>query len=56
MAYEKQNFADGQPLQARQLNHMEDGIADALVKVDGIESALDGILAIQNALIGGDGA
>jgi hypothetical protein len=29
MAYEKQNFIPGQKLKAAQLNHMEDGIADA---------------------------
>ena len=27
MAYEKQNFKDGNTLKAEQLNHMEDGIA-----------------------------
>ena len=30
MAYEKQNFVDGQTLKAEHLNHMEDGIAEAL--------------------------
>ena len=29
MSYEKQNFTDGQTLTAAQLNHMEDGIANA---------------------------
>lgn len=29
MAYVKQNFRDGDILTAAQLNHMEDGIADA---------------------------
>lgn len=29
MAYEKQNFTDGQVLTAAQLNHIEDGIVDA---------------------------
>ena len=29
MSYEKQNFVDGQTLTAAQLNHMEDGIANA---------------------------
>lgn len=29
MTYEKQNFQDGQVLTAEQLNHMEDGIANA---------------------------
>ena len=29
MAYEKQNFTDGQVLTAEQLNHMEEGIAKA---------------------------
>lgn len=29
MSYQKQNFADGEVLTASQLNHMEDGIADA---------------------------
>ena len=32
MAYEKQNFTDGKVLTAAQLNHMEDGIADAVTK------------------------
>ena len=29
MNYEKQNFVDGQTLTAAQLNHMENGIANA---------------------------
>ena len=28
MAYEKQNFKDGETLTAEQLNHIEDGIVD----------------------------
>lgn len=28
MAYEKQNFKDGDPLYSDQLNHMEDGIIE----------------------------
>ena len=28
MAYEKQNFADGQVLKAENLNHIEDGIKE----------------------------
>ena len=28
MAYEKQNFADGQVLKAKNLNHIEDGIKE----------------------------
>lgn len=32
MAYVKQNFVDGNVLNAAELNHMEDGIADAYIK------------------------
>ena len=33
MAYTKQNFTDGTVLTAQQLNHMEEGIADAVPQV-----------------------
>lgn len=35
MAYVKQNFIDGNVLNASELNHMEDGIGDAYVKPSG---------------------
>lgn len=39
MSYVKQNFVDGEVLNASKLNHMEDGIGDAYVKPsDGIPS------------------
>lgn len=34
MAYDKQNFTDGQVLKAEHLNHMEEGIADAMAKAE----------------------
>lgn len=34
MAYEKQNFIPGQKLKASELNHMEDGIANAVSVTD----------------------
>lgn len=40
MAYVKQNFVDGNVLYASELNHIEDGIADAYVKpANGIPTA-----------------
>lgn len=40
MAYVKQNFVDGNVLYASELNHIEDGIADAYVKpASGIPTA-----------------
>lgn len=35
MAYVKQNFVDGNVLNASELNHMEDGIGDAYIKPSG---------------------
>lgn len=35
MAYVKQNFVDGNVLYASELNHIEDGIADAYIKPSG---------------------
>ena len=35
MAYEKQNFTDGQVLSAAQLNHIEDGIAAIAAALEG---------------------
>ena len=35
MSYVKQNFVDGQPLPAAQLNHMEAGITAAATGVKG---------------------
>lgn len=37
MAYKKQHFADGEVLKADHLNHIEDGIDDA---VNGVEKAV----------------
>ena len=39
MSYTKQNFTDGQVLTAEQLNHMEDGIAEAVTKAQ-MEAAI----------------
>ena len=54
MAYEKQNFTDGETLTAAQLNHIEEGIIALDEQVGDIETALDAIIAMQNELIGGD--
>lgn len=45
MAYEKQNFTDGKVLTAAQLNHMEDGIADAVTK-EQMEAAIAAQVAV----------
>lgn len=44
MAYVKQNFVDGNVLHASELNHIEDGIADA---------ALDDLSNVTNATVAG---
>lgn len=44
MAYVKQNFVDGNVLYASELNHIEDGIADA---------ALDDLSNVTNATVAG---
>lgn len=53
MAYVKQNFVDGNVLYASELNHIEDGIADAYVKpASGIPTAdiaNDAITAVKIA-------
>ena len=54
MAYEKQNFNDGDILAAAQLNHIEDGIAENAEAIGDIGTALDEIIAVQETLIGGD--
>ena len=41
MAYEKQNFKDGNTLKAEQLNHMEDGIAKLETSVITAEDPAD---------------
>jgi hypothetical protein len=56
MNYEKQEFVNGQVLTADSLNYMEDGIKGAFDAIGDIDTALDSVLAIQNSLIGGDGA
>lgn len=55
MAYEKQNFQDGDVLTAENLNRIEDALVAVEEQVGTVETALDGIIAIQNGLIGGDG-
>lgn len=59
MAYVKQTFVDGVTvLSAEHLEHIEDGIIENEQRLDegfsGMEEALDGIIEIQNTLIGGD--
>lgn len=40
MAYEKQNFKNGQKLTAQQLNHIEEGLYEAASKADALEEAV----------------
>ena len=55
MAYEKQTFIDGETvLMAEHLNHIEDGISVVDEALGDVETALDSIIAIQTALIGGE--
>ena len=56
MAYEKLNLKDGVVVNEAHLRHIEEGIAAVDESVGDIEAALDSILEIQNALIGGAGA
>ncbi len=51
MAYEKQNFTDGQVLTAEQLNHMEEGIA-AASKVATVR--LTNVTLLASAWVGSD--
>ena len=59
MSYTKQNFVDGTVLTAAQLNHMEQGIYDAMEKAEqgggGSDYTLDEIVdAVLAALPNGD--
>ncbi len=56
MAYEKQNFSDGQVLTAEQLNKIEDGLCSVYETLGDIDTALDNIISIQESLIGGESA
>lgn len=51
MAYEKQNFVNGQKLDASHLNAIEDGIVDLHQSITGVE---DGIVDLQRFLMGED--
>ncbi len=61
MAYEKQNFTDGQVLTAEHLNHIEDGIAAAeqtgggSVSDEQIASAVEAYMANNAVIIVQDG-
>ena len=52
--YTKQNFEDGQVLTAAQLDYMEEGIRTIDTTLGDVSAALDEIISIQEALIGGD--
>lgn len=52
MAYEKQNFVDGQVLTAAQLNHMEEGIAAANKEI--APAWLSSVELLASAWIGTD--
>lgn len=55
--YIKQNFYDGQTLEAKHLNNIEDGIvanAQALNKVDEVMEEINAVL--ESALSGGGGS
>lgn len=55
MAYVKQNFVDGNVLYASELNHIEDGIADAYVKpASGIPASDIASSAVTSAKIGNE--
>lgn len=41
MAYEKQNFKDGNVLTAEHLNHIEDGIHELNVEIDKMSAEID---------------
>lgn len=49
MAYERQNFQDGNVLSAKQLNHIEDGLIGVSEKVDDINQDID---AVKNQVEG----
>lgn len=50
--YTKQSFEDGQVLTAAHLNYMEEGIA----LIGSVDQALEELIALQEALIGGGAA
>lgn len=55
MAYEKQNFVDGQVLTAAHLNHIEDGIGSAVLTVNGTPPDENGNVEVAGGS-GGSGA
>ena len=56
MDYKCHDFCDGQVLRAAQLNEMDEAIGDLFGSVGDIDTALDGIIALQNSYMttGGD--
>lgn len=56
MDYKCHDFCSGQVLKAKELNEMDQAIGDLCECVGDVDTALDGIIAIQNELIGGDSA
>lgn len=55
MDYKCHDFCDGQVLKAAQLNEMDEAIGELCDSVGDIDTALDGILAIQQTYIDGGG-
>lgn len=66
MSYNKQNFVNGQPLTAQQLNYMENGLVQLNAELDNVNTEITNIednyatkdfvrSEINNAEIGGDG-
>ena len=56
MSYIKQNFTDGQVLNAEHLNYIEEGISQLSEDLGNVDAAIDAILTMQNSYIGGEDA